>query len=51
MTKYKCVKIDRHENVPKEIESHEKEGWKLVTYTAVSPSTGMTKHYILLQRD
>jgi hypothetical protein len=51
MKKYKLVKVEKEENVAREIENQENEGWKLVSYNPVSPSTGIYRHFILFSRE
>jgi hypothetical protein len=48
LRKYVCIKVDKHQDVAKEIESRAKLGWRLHTYTCAQASVGDLIHHFLL---
>jgi hypothetical protein len=50
LKKWVCILVDRHEDIPKNIEEYEETGWKLHTYTCAQAGEGVN-HYLLFEKE
>jgi hypothetical protein len=51
LKEYECVEVKHHKDVSKTIEEHQRNGWRLHTYTCGAKGVGdIINHYLLFEK-